>query len=63
MELKTENQKIIKSTGLKNIANRINIIREIYHVKLDVIISDLLPETGEGTVVKLYLNKQTFQRT
>ena len=63
MELKTENQKIIKSTGLKNIANRINIIREIYHVKLDVIVLDLIPETGEGTVVKLYLNKQTFQRT
>ena len=63
MELKTENQKIIKSTGLKNIANIINIIREIYHFKLDVIVLDLIPETGEGTVVKLYLNKQTFQRT
>lgn len=62
MELKTENQKIMKSTGLRNIAHRIKIIREIYHVKLDVNVSNLSPETGEGTVVKLYLNKQTFQR-
>ena len=35
-ELKTENQKNLKSTGLKNIDSRLKIISDIYKAKLDV---------------------------
>ncbi len=60
-ELKTENQKILESTGLKNISNRLKIIREVYGVKMDVTINDLDLKTGEGTVVTMKLNKNSFE--
>ncbi len=52
-ELKTENQKILKSTGLKNIDSRLKIISDIYKAKLDVKINDVEPNGTEVTV-KIY---------
>ena len=59
-ELKTENQKIMKSTGLKNIEDRLQIIKEVYSVHLNVTISDLNIETKEGTRVTIKLHRNTF---
>ena len=62
-ELKTENQKIMKSTGLKNIEDRLQIIKEVYSVHLNVTISDLNIETKEGTRVTIKLHRNTFVET
>lgn len=59
-EIKTENQKIMKSTGLKNIEERLQVIKEVYGVKLDASISDLNTETKEGTIVLIKLQSNTF---
>jgi len=50
-ELKTENQKILNSTGLKNIDSRIKIIKEVYKTNLDVQIEDSDKENQNGTKV------------
>ena len=52
-EIKTENQKILKSTGIKNIDSRLKIISDIYKTKLDVHIEDATP-TGTIVTVKIY---------
>ena len=57
-ELKTENQKIQKSTGLKNIDSRLKIISDIYKAKLDVEIKDNEPT---GTIVKVKINQENFK--
>lgn len=56
-EFKTENQITLESTGLKNIIDRLKIIRDVYKIKLDVSIEDLDKSTGEGTIVKIILFK------
>lgn len=59
-EIKTENQKIMKSTGLRNIEERLKVIKEVYGVKLDVSINDINTDTNEGTIVIIKLKSNTF---
>lgn len=56
-EIKTDNQKIQKSTGLKNIDSRLKIISDIYKAKLDVEIKDNEPT---GTVVTVKIHQENF---
>lgn len=56
-ELKTDNQKIQKSTGLKNIDSRLKIIADIYKAKLDVKIEDNHPS---GTIVTVKIHQEKF---
>lgn len=63
-ELKTENQKVLQSTGIKNIDSRLKIISSIYKAKLDVSIEDAdkINETGTKVTVKIHqdnFNKET----
>lgn len=48
-ELKTVNQKKNKSTGIKNIENRLKIINQIHNLCIKVTIEDLDKSTTEGT--------------
>jgi len=59
-ELKTENQKIQKSTGIKNIDSRLKIISDIYKAKLDVNIEDNIPS---GTIVTVKIHQENFNKT
>jgi len=52
-ELKTENQKKHKSTGLKNINERLTIINHVYKTNYRVVVED--PLEGTGTNVRIYL--------
>jgi len=52
-ELKTENQKKHKSTGLKNINERLTIINQVYKTNYRVVVED--PLEGTGTNVRIYL--------
>lgn len=52
-ELKTENQKKHKSTGLKNIDDRLAIINQVYKTNYRVVVED--PLEGTGTNVRIYL--------
>jgi tetratricopeptide (TPR) repeat protein len=52
-ELKTVNQRKHKSTGLRNISERLAIINKVYQSNYRVFIEDL-PESA-GTIVKIYL--------
>jgi tetratricopeptide (TPR) repeat protein/anti-sigma regulatory factor (Ser/Thr protein kinase) len=52
-ELKTENQKKHKSTGLKNIHERLAIINQVYKTNYRVQVED--PGEGTGTHVRIYL--------
>ena len=56
-EIKTDNQKIQKSTGLKNIDSRLKIISDIYKAKLDVQIEDNQPT---GTIVTVKIHQENF---
>lgn len=58
-EIKTDNQKIQKSTGLKNIDSRLKIISDIYKAKLDVDIQDHSPT---GTIVTVKINQENFTK-
>lgn len=53
-EMKTRNQKETKSTGMRNIDQRLNIINELHGTKLDVAISDRdVHAEDKGTFVKI----------
>ena len=52
---KTLNQKKMKSTGIKNVENRLGIIKSVFKKDLNIVISDLDEETKAGTVVTLKL--------
>jgi len=52
-EIKTDNQKILKSTGIKNIDSRLKIISDVYKAKLGVTIEDAIP-VGTKVTVKIY---------
>lgn len=53
IELKTKNQQEVKSTGLKNINNRLQIINQIHKTNLQVHINDLDEQTKSGTRVTI----------
>jgi len=59
-ELKTANQKKNKSTALRNIKQRIEIVNELNEMKINVSIKDL-KEDGTGTVVKLVIPQQKIK--
>ena len=50
---KTINQKKMKSTGINNAKNRLEIIRSVFRKNIEVTINDLDVQTKEGTVVSL----------
>jgi sensor histidine kinase YesM len=52
-ELKTENQKKHKSTGLKNIRERLLILNSVYRTHYEVTVMDGVD--GEGTMVRVRL--------
>lgn len=55
-ELKTNNQKMGTSTGIKNTVNRISIINEIYKKNIHITIEDLFPnkeDSGTRVIIKL----------
>jgi sensor histidine kinase YesM len=60
-EIKTENQKIQTSTGLKNIDSRLKIISEIYKAKLDVKIEDADKINNTGTKVTVIIHQENFK--
>ena len=59
-ELKTANQKKNKSTALRNIKQRIEIVNELNEMKINVSIKDL-KEDRTGTVVKLVIPQQKLK--
>lgn len=50
-ELKTANQKARISTGLKNMANRIDLINQLHHTGMQVKVSDPEDAAQSGTIV------------
>ena len=61
-EFKTRNQKTHQSTGLKNTAERVAIINELYQKSLTVDIIDAFPgEEDPGTKVTLKMNLKTSE--
>lgn len=54
-KLKTGNQKEHKSTAMKNIKNRINLIESLYNKQISVEVSMLSP----GTMVQIVIPKMT----
>lgn len=52
---KTLNQKKMKSTGIKNVENRLEIIKNVFKKDLQITIKDMDKETNEGTIVTLKL--------
>ncbi len=62
-ELKTENQKIMKSTGIKNIDSRLKIIADIYKTKLNVAIEDADLANQSGTIVTVKIHQENFSKT
>ncbi len=62
-ELKTENQKILKSTGIKNIDSRLKIISDIYKTNLDVTITDADEVNHSGTKVTVKIYQDNFTKS
>lgn len=59
-EIKTDNQKALQSTGIKNIDSRLKIIGDIYKTKLDVIIEDADKENQSGTRVIIKIHQENL---
>lgn len=59
-ELKTDNQKETKSTGMKNIESRLNIINEVNKMALKVDVSDFDTLNETGTIVKIQIPIKPF---
>lgn len=60
-EIKTNNQKTNRSTGLKNTRNRLKILNEMYHTDFRVAISDLYEDkedTGTKVTIEIPRRKQ-----
>ncbi len=53
LALKTENQKLHHSKGLKNIEERLKILNKIYKTHYEVSVEDLDANTSEGTIVTI----------
>ncbi len=62
-ELKTDNQKTQKSTGIKNIDSRLKIIDDIYKTKLDVSIEDADKTNESGTKVTVKIHQDNLTQT
>ena len=60
MQLKTKNQKVHESRGLNNVEERISLLNDLYHQKIDFAISQGM--NGIGTLVTLYFSKTTKVR-
>ncbi len=58
MELKTKNQGLKKSKGIKNTQERLKILSQLYQQEFKSKISDAA-ENGEGVVVELWIPNQT----
>jgi len=54
-ELKTQNQRVHESRGLNNVAERIRLLNQLYHLKITFSIVD--NPSGEGTRVEVLLAK------
>lgn len=59
-EIKTDNQKETKSTGMKNIESRLNIINEVNKMALKVNVSDFNSQDQSGTVVQIQIPINPF---
>lgn len=58
-EIKTNNQKTTRSTGLKNTRNRLKILNEMYHTEFLVEISNLHEDKEDtGTRVKIEIPRR-----
>lgn len=56
--LKTKNQQSYQSTGLKNIANRLDLVNDIYGKSYDISIDDLDPNHKDsGTLITIIINQ------
>jgi sensor histidine kinase YesM len=55
-EMKTANQKKMKSTGIINIENRLELIQNVFKAKLEIDIQDLDIENETGTKVNVKLH-------
>jgi LytS/YehU family sensor histidine kinase len=53
-EIKTVNQKKHKSSGMRNIENRTEMIRSLFRKKIDYEISDLSEGKGTRVIIKLF---------
>lgn len=53
-EIKTVNQKKHKSSGMRNIEDRTEMIRTLFHKKIDYQISDLTEGQGTRVIIKLF---------
>ena len=53
MASKTINQKKMKSTGIKNVKNRLEIIQSVFSKNIEITINDLDPKTKIGTIVSI----------
>lgn len=60
-ELKTNNQKKNRSTALRNIKERIQIVNELHGLKIDVSIKDYNKD-GTGTLVELLVPQNRFKK-
>lgn len=56
-ELKTANQKMNRSTGMKNINERLKIVNKLYKAKVDVQVTDLDQDQQTGTRVEIRIAK------
>ena len=54
-ELKTKNQKETKSTGMKNIETRLNILNEVNKMALKVNVSNLDEVNKSGTIIRIQI--------
>lgn len=53
-EIKTKNQKIGKSTGLKNTTNRLKLLNDVHNIRISSAITDLHKD-GSGTAVNIVM--------
>ena len=60
-ELKTNNQKKNRSTALRNIKERIQIVNELHGLKIKVSIKDFNKD-GTGTIVELIVPQNRFKK-
>ncbi len=60
-ELKTNNQKKNRSTALRNIKERIQIVNELHGLKINVSIKDFNKD-GTGTIVELIVPQNRFKK-
>ncbi|MDN5204688.1 histidine kinase [Fulvivirgaceae bacterium BMA10] len=61
--LKTNNQKIQKSTGMKNTENRIQLINDTYHSSINFSIEDINGQNATGTRVTVKIPRELIEET